>query len=148
MRRDALSLLEVFVALSVFGGGLAATAYGLAAAHRAGLNGHFRTSALLRAKSLHALLERDAVARSRGDWNRCTDDPGLLWRVEESPAEVPGWVLRTVVIRRQVNAVPMTFALSRIAPVAAKDSTGGVFAARDASRSDRFARDLSAGASR
>lgn len=136
-RRSAFSLLEVLLALAVFGGGMAAFMHCLHAAERAGARGDFLSSALLRCKTAHGLLESGATqpGNSRSSAGRpvpFADDARWTWTVEEQPSMAPGMVERTVTVwlasppHRVALGTPRSFSLRRIASATVNQSTNGL----------------------
>ena len=106
-RARGLSLFEVILALVVFACGMAGLMHCLAVAERAGVNAQFMNAAIVRAKSIHSMLDMESnstpgiVGRSPRTSGTFEDDRRWSWRVDESPAELPVARKRTVTVYRQ-----------------------------------------------
>ncbi len=128
--RRGLSLLEVLLALAVFGAGIVAMMHCLHASQLAGARAQFATAALVRCKTVHALLEGGSP-RPRGRKPvPFDDDANWTWTTTEKPARVPGLVERTVEVEyarqrsRELGRQPRTFHLTRIVPETAETLLG------------------------
>jgi hypothetical protein len=94
----------------------------IAVAERAGVNAQFMNAAIVRAKTVHSMLEMEArntlTATDKPPSKSGTfdDDRQWSWRVEETPAETLVAAKRTVTVFRQGTAGTSSFSLCRIVP--------------------------------
>lgn len=96
--RRGFSLLEVLLALAVFGAGIAGLTQCLHVAQRAGARAQFDSSALIRCKTIHGLLDTGALHVGDGKPRGFEDDARWRWFCEERPAPVPGLAERVVTV--------------------------------------------------
>lgn len=120
-RRKGLSLIEVLLALSVFGVGAAALLHCVDGAQRSGARAHFLNEAVIRSTQIHGQLEAAVVASSQTSREAFADDPRWTWSVDETPQVEGSLVRRTVTVRFGVNSGEQAYSLTRIA--ARKTST-------------------------
>jgi prepilin-type N-terminal cleavage/methylation domain-containing protein len=113
-RRSGLSLIEVLLALAVFGVGTAALLHSVGAAQRLGGRAHFLNEAVLRCKQIHGQLESGVVAASQTSHRAFADDSRWSWSIAEEPVVETSLVRRTVTVVHHGSAGEHTFALTRI----------------------------------
>ena len=114
--RGGFSLLEVLIALAVFGSGMAAILHCLKVAEKACARAQFTTFAMLRSKSIHNLLVSGALRKNCGNSEQFEDNPLWTWQVEEVVTEVPGIVKRTVTVYFATGGGTQSFSLCRLVP--------------------------------
>jgi type II secretion system protein I len=123
LTHSGLSLIEVLMALAVFGVGSAAILHCVGAAQRTGGRAHFLNEAVLRSKLIHGQLEVGVLAASQSSNRVFADDPRWRWSVADEPVVDTPLVRRTVTVVYSIASGKQSFDLTRIvAPFASQPS--------------------------
>lgn len=118
--RRAFSLLEVLLALAVFGVGFAGLVRCLHISEQAGTRAQFTSAALLRCRTIHGLLESGALQAAGKRPVPFRDDDDWTWICVERPTQAPSLVERIVTVEyardrsRELRRAPRAFSLSRL----------------------------------